>query len=96
MAVKRVGFLTSGGDCQSLNTTMRAAALALYYDNPKVEIIGILDGYKGLINGNYISMCQKDFENIISQGGTILGTSRQPFKQIVKSVEEGSDLAERI
>lgn len=93
MGMKRVGFLTSGGDCQSLNATMRAAALALYEENPEVEIIGILDGYKGLINGNYITMHREEFESIISTGGTIIRTSRQPFKQIIKSKEEGIDLA---
>lgn len=92
MTLKRVGFLTSGGDCQSLNATMRAAALSLYRDNSELEIIGILDGYKGLINGNYITMNQNDFNHIMSLGGTIIGTSRLPFKQIMKAKEEGHDL----
>ncbi len=48
----RVGFLTSGGDCQALNATMRGIAKALYtmYDT-EVEIIGFEDGYRGLIYG---------------------------------------------
>ena len=51
---KRVGILTSGGDCPGLNATIRGVAKALYArmgDN--VEIIGILNGYSGLINGDY-------------------------------------------
>lgn len=92
MGVKRVGFLTSGGDCQSLNATMRAAALGLYRENPEMKIIGIQNGYKGLINGQYITMHAEDFEQIGAKGGTILGTSRQPFKQIMKLREQGTDL----
>ena len=51
--MKRIGFLTSGGDCQSLNATMRGVAKTLYQQYPDVEIYGILEGYKGLIYGNY-------------------------------------------
>ena len=50
--MKRIGFLTSGGDCQSLNATMRGVAKTLYQADPEVEIYGILEGYKGLIYGN--------------------------------------------
>lgn len=52
----RVGILTSGGDCPGLNATIRGVAKALYQRmGDKVEIIGILNGYDGLINGNYRS-----------------------------------------
>ena len=52
--MKRVGFLTSGGDCQALNATMRGVAKGLYqiYQD-EVEIIGFEDGYKGLMYANY-------------------------------------------
>ena len=56
---KRVGILTSGGDCPGLNATIRGVAKALYArmgDN--VEIVGILNGYSGLINGDYKEMCE--------------------------------------
>ena len=58
----RVGMLTSGGDCQSLNATMRGVAKSLYkmYDN-EIEIIGFEDGYKGLIYANYKIMQPSDF-----------------------------------
>ena len=52
----RVGFLTSGGDCQALNATMRGIAKGLYELFDEVEIYGFLEGYKGLIRGNYIKM----------------------------------------
>ena len=44
--MKRVAFLTSGGDCQALNATMRGVAKTLYETDEDVEIIGILEGYK--------------------------------------------------
>ena len=48
--MKRVGILTSGGDCQGLNATIRAVAKTLYNQlGNDVEIIGIIDGYRGLI-----------------------------------------------
>ena len=55
--MKRVGFLTSGGDCQALNATMRGVAKGLYqiYQD-EVEIIGFEDGYKGLMYANYRMM----------------------------------------
>lgn len=59
--MKKIGFLTSGGDCQSLNATMRGVAKTLYQTYPDVEIYGILEGYKGLIYGNYRKMQPSDF-----------------------------------
>lgn len=82
MDVKKVGLLTSGGDCQSLNATMRGVAKTLYHANPQIEIIGVLDGYKGLIYGNCRKMEPRDFSGILTLGGTIIGTSRQPFKKM--------------
>lgn len=76
----RIGILTSGGDCQSLNATMRGVAKALYRLFDDIEIVGFEDGYKGLIYANYRVMKPKEFSGILTKGGTILGTSRQPFK----------------
>ncbi|MBQ1991488.1 MAG: 6-phosphofructokinase [Clostridia bacterium] len=91
--MKRIGFLTSGGDCQGLNATMRGVARALYnhYGEKNIEIIGILNGYKGLIHGDYKKMKPEDFSGILSLGGTILGTSRQPFKMMRVIEEDGVD-----
>ena len=90
--MKRIGFLTSGGDCQSLNATMRGVAKTLYQAYSKdVEIYGILEGYKGLIYGNYRKMKPEDFSGILTEGGTIIGTSRQPFKKMREPDENGLD-----
>lgn len=89
--MKRIALLTSGGDCQSLNATMRGVAKTLYHNMKDVEIYGILEGYKGLIYGNYKKMEPADFSGILTQGGTIIGTSRQPFKQMRVLDENGLD-----
>jgi len=91
----RVGMLTSGGDCQALNATMRGVAKSLYKAyGEEVEIIGFEDGYKGLIYADYRIMKPSDFSGILTEGGTILGTSRQPFKQMRVPDENGLDKVE--
>ena len=90
--MKRIGMLTSGGDCQGLNSTLRGVAKALYEEYGKeVEIYGFKDGYKGLIQGEYRLMSSSDFSGILTIGGTILGTSRQPFKNMRDKDENGVD-----
>lgn len=67
--MKRVGFLTSGGDCQALNATMRGVAKGLYQIyKDEVEIIGFEDGYKGLMYANYLMMKQSDFSGVLTKG----------------------------
>ena len=89
----RVGLVTSGGDCQGLNAAIRGVGKALFQYVDNVEIYGMYDGYKGLIEGDYKFMEPSDFSGILIEGGTILGTSRQkyiPGKAIVD--DEGNDL----
>jgi 6-phosphofructokinase len=90
----RIGMLTSGGDCQSLNATMRGVAKALYRMVGDIEIVGFEDGYKGLIYGEYRVMKPEDFSGILTKGGTILGTSRQPFKLMRTPDENGLNKVE--
>lgn len=79
--MQKIGILTSGGDCQGLNAAIRGLGKALIGEfGSDVEIYGIEDGYRGLIDGSYHKMTPHDFSGIINLGGTILGTSRQPFK----------------
>ncbi len=89
--MKRIGMLTSGGDCQALNATMRGVVKGLYGSFDKVEIYGFLDGYKGLMYGNYKRLSSDDFSGILTKGGTILGSSRQPFKLMREPDENGLD-----
>lgn len=93
--MKRIGILTSGGDCQGLNAAIRGVAKALYVEfGEKIEIYGISNGYKGLMEGDYRLMKHSDFSGILTLGGTILGTSRQPFKQMRVPDEKLGDKVE--
>lgn len=95
--MKRVGILTSGGDCQGLNSAIRSVAKALYERfGENVEIYGIKDGYFGLIEGEYKKMMPKDFSGILNIGGTILGTSRQPFKRMRDADENNVTKVEKM
>lgn len=96
MIMLRVGMLTSGGDCQALNAAMRGVAKSLFNQCSEVEIYGFTDGYKGLIYGQYRLLKNDDFSGILNIGGTILGSSRMPFKYIGVPLEDGSDKIERM
>ena len=85
--MKRVALLTSGGDCQALNATMRGVVKGLYNAlGSDVEIYGFEEGYRGLIYNKYRQLTGRDFSGILTKGGTILGSSRQPFKKSSCSV----------
>ncbi|MFP3153244.1 6-phosphofructokinase [Lachnospiraceae bacterium ZAX-1] len=90
----RIGLLTSGGDCQALNAAMRGVVKGLSSNVEKLEVYGFYEGYKGLIYGNYRLLTPKDFSGILTKGGTILGTSRQPFKLMREPDEDGLDKVE--
>ena len=88
----RIGLLTSGGDCQALNATMRAIVKTLAHGLAgQLEIYGFEDGYQGLIYKRYRVMTPADFSGILTRGGTILGTSRTPFKRLDIPEADGVD-----
>ncbi len=90
----RIGMLTSGGDCQALNAAMRGVVKGLANNVKDLEIYGFYEGYKGLIYGNYRLLTSADFSGILTKGGTILGSSRQPFKYMRTPDENGLDKVE--
>lgn len=90
----RIGMLTSGGDCQALNATMRGVVKGLCNNIQDIEIYGFSEGYKGLIYGDFRMLTSADFSGILTVGGTILGTSRQPFKLMRVPDENGLDKVE--
>ena len=92
--MKRIGLLTSGGDCQALNAAMRGVVKGLSENVTELEVYGFLNGYKGLIYGDYRLLTSRDFSGILTKGGTILGSSRQPFKQMRVPDENGLDKVE--
>ena len=80
MKLQRIGILTGGGDCPGLNAVIRSIAkpaMAHFH----ATVIGILDGYEGLVEGRYRELTPLDVTGIINLGGTILGTSNKgdPF-----------------
>ena len=89
--MKKIGILTSGGDCQALNATMRGVVKGLENLFGEIEIYGFKDGYKGLIYGNYQKMKPMEFSGILGKGGTILGTSRVPCKMLDIPTDDGID-----
>ncbi|MBQ6322201.1 MAG: 6-phosphofructokinase [Lachnospiraceae bacterium] len=92
--MKRIGLLTSGGDCQALNATMRGVVKGLSSNIEELEVYGFMNGYKGLIYGDYRLLTSRDFSGILTKGGTILGSSRQPFKLMRVPDEKGLDKVE--
>lgn len=92
--MKRIGMLTSGGDCQALNAAMRGVVKSITTCTKDVEIYGFLDGYRGLIYSNFRMLTSADFSGILTEGGTILGTSRTPFKTIQDPDENGLNKVE--
>ena len=92
--MKRIGMLTSGGDCQALNAAMRGVAKCIFNSGEEVEMYGFLEGYKGLIYGNFRMLTGRDFSGVLTKGGTILGSSRTPFKTIKDPDENGLDKVE--
>ena len=89
--MKRIGMLTSGGDCQALNAAMRGVAKSLFNSGEKVEIYGFENGYQGLIYSKFRMLTGRDFSGILTKGGTMLGTSRTPFKTIREPDADGVD-----
>jgi 6-phosphofructokinase 1 len=72
--MKRIAVFTSGGDAPGMNACIRAAVRAgHYYD---LEVFGVVRGYDGLINGNFIEMDDRSVSNVIQKGGTILKSAR--------------------
>ncbi len=90
----RIGMLTSGGDCQALNAAMRGVVKCIAHSGEEVEFYGFNNGYKGLIYSDFRMLTSKDFSGILTKGGTILGSSRTPFKTIREPDENGLDKVE--
>jgi 6-phosphofructokinase 1 len=87
--MERIGILTGGGDCPGLNPVIRAVVRKAF--NEGYETIGIKNGWKGLIELDYVKLDLNSVSGILPKGGTILGTSRtNPYKnqEDVKKVIE--------
>jgi 6-phosphofructokinase 1 len=77
----KVGILTGGGDCPGLNAVLRAFVLR-GVERHRFEVLGVLDGWKGLVQGRVRPLGPADVRDLVSVGGTVLGTSRtNPYKK---------------
>lgn len=73
-SIKRLGIFTSGGDAPGMNAAIRAVVRsAIYYEK---EIFGIMRGYEGMIEGDFVKLGARSVGNIIQRGGTILKSAR--------------------
>lgn len=83
--IRKIGVLTGGGDCPGLNAVIRAVAkTAIRQYN--MEVLGIINGFSGMIHNEYKELTEKDVSGILPRGGTILGTTNRdnPFKYPVQ------------
>ena len=77
-----IGILTSGGDCPGLNAAIRGIAKAALQQGTKV--IGIQDGFRGLVENRMVPLEDRDVSGILTHGGTFLGSSRdKPHKMVM-------------
>jgi phosphofructokinase-like protein len=92
--MKRVGILTGGGDCPGLNAVIRAVARRCF--DREYEVVGVADGWRGLVEGDLTTLTAREVTGILPRGGTILGTTRtNPYKlaggvdQVLHNFAEG-------
>jgi len=74
MEIHKIALLTSGGDAPGMNAAIRAVVRSAIYHH--LEVVGVLRGYQGLIDANFVSLQLESVSNIIGRGGTILKTAR--------------------
>jgi 6-phosphofructokinase 1 len=85
--IQKIALLTTGGDCPGLNAGIRAVVRSAIYH--QVEVMGVVRGYEGLIENNFMPLHSHSVSNILQRGGTILKTARsERFK-----TQEGRALA---
>src|SRR4051794_18928299 len=97
--IRRIGVLTGGGDCPGLNAVIRAVTKSAL-NGYKLEVMGIEDGFLGLIQNRMRKLVWNDVSNILTLGGTILGTSNaaNPKRYAVKrgGKTEFIDVSDRV
>ena len=81
--LKKIAIMTAGGDCPGLNAAIKAVVMSA--KQLGIEVLGIFDGYKGFVEGNFKWLEVEDVENIEHIGGTVLGSSNKecPFYYLV-------------
>ena len=74
MKYKKIGVITTGGDCPGLNAGIRAVVRTGIFN--ELTIVGVMHGFDGLIDGNFLKLSSHSVSNILQRGGTILKTAR--------------------
>ena len=84
----KIGILSSGGDCPGINATIRGVGKTAI-NNYGMEVIGIINGFSGLLYKDIIPLPESSLSGILTLGGTILGTAREKeFRKILKSPDK--------
>ena len=79
--MKKIGILTSGGDCPGINATIRGVCKTAI-NHYGMEVTGIHSGFLGLLENDFEELTDASMSGLLNRGGTILGTSREkPFKK---------------
>ncbi len=91
--IKRIGILTGGGDCPGLNAAIRGLGKSAMYQHGW-EVLGIRDGYKGLVENRIVELGLNELSGILTQGGTILGTNNRvsPDRYLEGKTETGEPI----
>ncbi|MBI1337515.1 MAG: ATP-dependent 6-phosphofructokinase [Phycisphaera sp.] len=97
--MQRIGVLTGGGDCPGLNAVIRAVTKTAIYKH-NLEVLGIQDGFLGLVQNRMHPLTEHDVSGILTLGGTILGTSNKcdPARYVTKKPDgtlETHDVTDR-
>ena len=95
--IRRIGIMTGGGDCPGLNAVIRAVTKAAMHVH-QWEVWGIEDGFLGLIENRIRPLKWEDASNILTLGGTILGTTNKadPARYAVGRDEQGNPIFEDV
>jgi 6-phosphofructokinase 1 len=86
MSIGRIGIMTSGGDAPGMNAAVRA--VFRMGNHLGLEVVGIQDGYQGLLHGQFLALSDQQLEGIERRGGTVLGTSRSAEFQTSRGLEQ--------
>ncbi|MBQ4648370.1 MAG: 6-phosphofructokinase [Clostridia bacterium] len=88
--IKRIGVLTSGGDAPGMNAAVRAVTRTALAHN--LEVVGIMNGYKGLLDDKMVNLSERDVSYIINRGGTMLYTARSERFKTAEGVKQAADM----
>ena len=87
--MKKIAVLTSGGDAPGMNAAVRAVVRTALYQG--LEVVGVVRGYAGLLNADFIPMTLRSVSDVLHRGGTFLYSARCPeFKEeanVIRAVE---------